>query len=105
MKNSCTKWKSRGNFLDLKKSKQICTNLTKQAKRNYFKKASNKNNSTRKRFWKSRSPFDTEVAKMINNDFKLTANLPKFQGVLKIQYKTCIQHFKEDLSIKENENY
>ena len=46
LKNRCSKWKSKEIFLALKRVKQICTNLTKKPKRNYFKNASDKNSWT-----------------------------------------------------------
>ena len=42
LKNGYAAYKSKEKFLTLKWAKQICTNQTKKAKANHFKKASEK---------------------------------------------------------------
>ena len=59
MKNKYTKQKSGWNSLALKRTKQIFTDLTKKLQRKSPRKASEKNESTKKDLWKSVSPSFT----------------------------------------------
>ena len=51
IRNRYLKWPSRKNFLELKKAKSLCKNLTKKAKKQYFKSVSSKDLATNKQFW------------------------------------------------------
>ena len=50
IKNRYLKWLSRENFVELKKAKRLCKNLTKKAKKQYFKSVSSKDLTTNKKF-------------------------------------------------------
>ena len=52
LKNRYTKWPSRENFLAFKKQKNICKNLNKKVKKNYFSKITSNGVMGNKQFFK-----------------------------------------------------
>ena len=57
LKNRYTKWPSRENFLALKKQKNICKNLKKKTKKNYFSKITSNGVMGNKHFWNTVNLF------------------------------------------------
>ena len=59
LRNRYIKWLSRENFLDYKKAKNTCNNLSKFAKKSYFDKVTSKGFVGNKAFWNIVKPFLT----------------------------------------------
>ena len=57
IKNSYLKWPSRENFLEFRKAKCLCKNLTTKTKKQYFKSVSSKDMAANKQFWDVVKPF------------------------------------------------
>ena len=57
IKNRYSKWPSGENILKLKKDKRLCKNLTKKAKKQYFKSVSSKDMASNKQFLDVVKPF------------------------------------------------
>ena len=70
IKNRYLKWPSRENFLELKKAKHFCKNLTKKAKRQYFKSVSSKGRAANKQFWDVVKPFFSN--KNLHSDYHIS---------------------------------
>ena len=68
LKNRCTKWPSRENFLAFKKQKNICKNLNKKMKKNYFSKITSNGVLRNKQFWNTVKPFLTSNGFLRNED-------------------------------------
>ena len=68
LKNRCTKWPSRENFLAFKKQKNICKNLNKKVKKNYFSKITLNGVLRNKQFWNTVKPFLTSNGFLRNED-------------------------------------
>ena len=76
IKSRYLKWPSRKNFLELKKAKGLCKNLTKKAKKQYFKSVSSKDLATNKQFWNKTFVSDDHISinekgKIVYNEVKL----------------------------------
>ena len=69
LRNRYIKWPSRENFLDDKKAKNTCNNLSKYAKKSYFDKVTSKGFVSNKAFWNTVKPFLT------NKGFLTNANI------------------------------
>ena len=59
LRNRYIKWPSRENFLDYKRAKNTCNNLSKFAKMSYFDKFTSKGFVSNKAFWNTVKPFLT----------------------------------------------
>ena len=70
LKNEHLKWSSKEKFLGFKYAKQKCASLTKRAKREYYKKASEGNTVNSKIFGKSILPFLTN--RNVRNNYFIT---------------------------------
>ena len=70
-KNRSTKWPSRENFLAFKKQKNICKNLNKKTKKNYFPKVTSNGVMGNKQFWNTVKPFLTSKGFLHNEDMAL----------------------------------
>ena len=57
LKNRYTKWLSRENFLAFNKQKNICKNLSKKTKKNYFSKINSNGVMGNKLLWNTVKPF------------------------------------------------
>ena len=71
LKNRYTKWPSRENFLTFKKQKNICKNLNKKTKKNYFSKITSNGVMGHKQFWNTVKPFLTSKGFLHNEDIAL----------------------------------
>ena len=67
-KNRSTKWPSRENFLAFKKQKNICKNLNKKTKKNYFSKITSNGVMGNKQFRDTVKPFLTSKGFLQNED-------------------------------------
>ena len=68
LKNKYTKWPFRENFLAFKKQKNICKNLDKKTKKNYFSKVDSNGVMGNKQFWKTVKHFLTSKGFLHNED-------------------------------------
>ena len=73
LRNRYIKWPSRENFLDYKKAKNTCNNLSKFAKKSYFDKVTSKGFVSNKAFWNTVKPFLTNKGFLTNEN--ITINL------------------------------
>ena len=71
LKNRYTNRPSRENFLAFKKQKNICKNLNKKTKKNYFSKITSKGTMGNKQFWNRVKPFLTSKGFLHNDDIAL----------------------------------
>ena len=58
-KNKYIKWRSKENFLDYQKARKICNKLNKNAKKSFFKRATEGSGVSNKKFWNVVKPFLT----------------------------------------------
>ena len=71
LKNRYTQWLPRENFLEFKKQKNICQNLNKKTKKNYFSKITSKGVMGNKQFWNTVKTFLTSKSFLDNEDVDL----------------------------------
>ena len=71
LQNRYTKCPFRKNFLVFKKQKNICKNLNKKIKRNYFSKITSNGVMGNKQFWNTVKPFLTSKGFLHNEDIAL----------------------------------
>ena len=71
LKNRYTKWPSRENFLAFKIQKNICKDLNKKTKKNYFSKITSNGVIGNKQFWNTVKPFLTYKGFPHNEDIAL----------------------------------
>ena len=71
LKSRYTKWPSRENFLAFEKQKNICKNLNKKTKKNYFSKITSNGVMGNKQFWNTVEPFLTSKGFLHNEDIAL----------------------------------
>ena len=69
--NRYTKWLPRENFLAFKKQKNICKNLNKKTKKNYFSKITSKGVMGNKQFWNTVKSLLTYEGFLHNEDTAL----------------------------------
>ena len=80
IKNRYLKWPFRENYLELKKAKNLCKNITKKAKKQCFKSVSSKDLAGNKPFWDVVKPllsnknFDFDDHISINDKSKIVGN-------------------------------
>ena len=72
IKNTYSKWPSRENISELKKVKHLCKNLTKKAKKQYFKSVSSNNVASNKQLWDAVKPFFSNKTFILMIIFRLT---------------------------------
>ena len=68
LKDRYTKWLSHETFLAFKKQKNICKNLNKKTKKNYFSKITSNGVIGNKQFWNTVKPFLTSKGFLQNKD-------------------------------------
>ena len=68
LRNRYIKWPSRENFLDYKKAKNTCSNLSKFSQRSYFNKVTSKGFVNNKAFWNTVKPFLTNQGFLTNEN-------------------------------------
>ena len=71
LRNRYIKWPSRENFLDYKKAKNTCNNLSKFAKKSYFDKVTSKGFVSNKAFWNTVKPFLTNKGFLTNENITI----------------------------------
>ena len=71
LKSRYTKWPSRENFSVFKKQMNICKNLNKKTKKNYFSKITSNGVMENKQFWNTVKPFLTSKGFLHNEDIAL----------------------------------
>ena len=71
LKSRYRKWPSLENFLAFEKQKNICKNLNKKTKKNYFSKITSNGVMGNKQFWNTVKPFLTSKGFLHNEDIAL----------------------------------
>ena len=71
LKNRYKKWPSLENFLTFKKQSNICKNLNKKTKKNYFSKITSNGVMGNKQFWNTVQPFLMAKGFLHNEDIVL----------------------------------
>ena len=68
LRNRYIKWPSRENFLDYKKAKNTCSNLSKFSQKSYVNKVTSKDFVNNKAFWNTLKPFLTNKGFFTNEN-------------------------------------
>ena len=98
IKSRYLKWPSRKNFLELKKAKSLYKNLTKKAKKQYFKSVSSKDLATNKQFWNvvkpffSNKTFDSDDHILINEKGKIVDNEVKLVELFNSYFINAVEN-------------
>ena len=74
LKNKYLKWPSPENILAYKKAKHTCNLLNKNAKKDYFKKATADGNMSNRKFWNTTKPFLTSKGFLHNDNISINSN-------------------------------
>ena len=85
-------------FLELKKAKRLCKNLTKKAKKQYFKYVSSKDLTTNKKFWDVVKPLfsnknlDSDDHISINDKDKIVDNEVKLAELFNSYFINAVEN-------------